>query len=413
MIKMLREEIKQYETEKKHYVAFIEGIHKKVDKLLNKIAAKVDVKDCDKNDYLELSKKLHVLGAFLDVKAGVKELDGLVKSYKNSMAAPEIPEATELKEDDLADAFRKCVTVQEIENKFQEFTYVPEEDKVMCSVCNMKVAGFSSEEVSMSGKVQSQGFRNLKSSLKKHLTQPIHTGALKESSASDKLEEKTIGRERKIGLVLGHVAFYLIKQGRPNSDFTTLVNILSAAGLDVGDLNHSSEFVANWGPVCASVIEMKLKRFLGTPLLQTGHRPPVKGVADKATWQHNTRMLCGLVTVVPDSSQLLQAFLTGTEVCSGSTGDDMTESLVKVWKQFIVGSQYNGLAADGATLHCHVGSKTAAEFGRRGHDDYDPLHKAGLVDVHMRSPGAGDKFKFLGEMNQVISSLNSFFNMGM
>ena len=116
---------------------------------------------------IELSKKLHVLGAFLDVKAGVKELDDLVKSYKNSMAAPEIPEATELKEDDLADAFRKCLTVQELENKFQEFTYVPEEDKVMCSVCNMKVAGFSSEEVSMTGKVQSQGFRNLKSSLKK------------------------------------------------------------------------------------------------------------------------------------------------------------------------------------------------------------------------------------------------------
>ena len=102
------------------------------------------------------------------------------------------------------------------------------------------------------------------------------------------------------------------------------MNILSAAGVDVGDLNHSPEFVANWGPVCASVIEMKLKTFLGTPLLQTGHRPPVKGVADKATWQHNTRMLSGLVTVVPDSPQLLQAFLTGTEVCSGSTGDDMT-----------------------------------------------------------------------------------------
>ena len=171
--------------------------------------------------------------------------------------------------------------------------------------------------------------------------------------------------------------------------------------------------MANWGPVCAVVIENKVKAYLGTPLLQTGRRPPVKGVADKATWQHNTRMISGLVTVVPDSPSLLQAFLTGTDVCPKGTGDDMSASLVKVWQPYIIGSQYNGLAADGATLHCNVGPKVAAHFGRRGHDDYDPLHKAGLVDVHMRAPEAGAQFKFLEDINEVISNLNNFFNLGM
>ena len=150
---------------------------------------------------------------------------------------------------------------------------------------------------------------------------------------------------------------------------------MSVAGVDVGALNHSKEFVANWAPVCAKEIQNKLQNYLGTAMVQTGHKPPCKGVADKATWKHHTRMISGLVTVVPDSPDLLQAFLTGTDICPHGSGDDMTASLVNTWETFITGSQYNGLAADGATLHCNVGKKLATHFGRRGHDDYDPLHK--------------------------------------
>ena len=112
------------------------------------------------------------------------------------------------------------------------------------------------------------------------------------------------------------------------------------------------------------MIQKKLKTYLGTALLQTGYRPSCKGVADKATWQHYTRMICGLVTVVPDSPCLLQAFLTGTEVFPHGSGESMTASLVKVWDQYITGSQYNGLAADGATLHCNVGSKLSTHYNR-------------------------------------------------
>ena len=75
---------------------------------------------------------------------------------------------------------------------------------------------------------------------------------MKDSWAEEKMEEKIIGREKKIGNVLGFVAFYLFKQERPISDHPFLVNIIAAAGVDVGDLNHSPEFVANWGPVCTA-----------------------------------------------------------------------------------------------------------------------------------------------------------------
>ena len=38
--------------------------------------------------------------------------------------------------------------------------------------------------------------------------------------------------------------------------------------------------------------------------------------------------------------------------------------------------------------------------------------RAGLVDVHMRAPGAGPQFKFLHEINDLVTSINNFFNMG-
>ena len=227
-----------------------------------------------------------------------------------------------------------------IENKFQEFKYILEEEKFKCEVCDKGVATYEAFlEDDFTGKVQSQKFRNVKRTLKVHLGSDGHQGVLKEAEAQKKLHEKIISREKKIGRVLGSVAYYLLKLGRPNLDFPILVNILASAGVDVGDINHSSEFVPHWGAVCATEIEGKIKSYLNTALVQTGHRPPVKGVADKATWQHYTRMISGLVTVVPDSPCFLQAFLTGTELCPHGSGIDMANSLIKVWDSFIIRSQ--------------------------------------------------------------------------
>ena len=111
--------------------------------------------------------------------------------------------------------------------------------------------------------------------------------------------------EKKISLVLGDVAFYILKDVRPYTDFSLIINILSRAGVDIGDLNHSTSFVSNWAPVCAEVVDRQLKDFLVAPMIQTGQRPPVKILGDKGTWKHNTRMMSGLTTVVPDLPSLI------------------------------------------------------------------------------------------------------------
>ena len=147
-------------------------------------------------------------------------------------------------------------------------------------------------------------------------------------------------------------------------------------------------------------------------MIQTGQRPPVKILGDKGTWKHNTRMMSGLTTVVPDSPSLIQAFFVGSDCCPGGSGDEQTRSLTAVFDRYICGSQYLGLAADGATLHCNVGVKLGEHYGKKGHDDYDPLHKAGIVDVRMKEEKSGPQFRFLQADIDMISEVNRFFIFG-
>ena len=78
---------------------------------------------------------------------------------------------------------------------------------------------------------------------------------IKQRRAQEKIKEKRMSREKKISLVLGDVAFYILKHGRPYTDFSLILNILSRAGVDIGDLNHSTSFVSNWAQVCAEVVD--------------------------------------------------------------------------------------------------------------------------------------------------------------
>jgi hypothetical protein len=386
----------------------MEPIMIQVDRMIKNIGIEVDVTECNNNGFCELGKKLDAIERYLITKESMKEFEESVKDLKEACGKKEQvkDEKIEEKED-----FKDCKSLKDIEN-IGDFEYVLVEEAVVCTVCEKKVARYTADqEDDFHGKVQAKAFVNLKISLKKHLTRRGHVDKMQEARVKAKQEEKYMGREKRVAAVLGSVSYYLLKKGRPQEDFTTLVNLLSRAGVDVGDLNHSTNYVAKFAPVTAAVVQGRVASYFQTPLLQTGRRPPAKLIADKATWKHETRMVSGMVTVVPDTPQPLQAFFLASKACPGGTGDAMTESLVEVVDGMIERSQYLGLAADGATLHCNVGRKLGEHFGKKGHDDYDPLHKAGLVHVHMLKDKQA-RFDFMNNITESISAVYSMFNMG-
>ena len=95
----------------------MKSISEKVDQLLVKVGAKVDLTECNYNGYERLKKKLEVLDKFIDVKVGVRTLQSLLINYSDATAVPSnTAPAAEIQEDDLDKAFLKCSSLQDIEN---------------------------------------------------------------------------------------------------------------------------------------------------------------------------------------------------------------------------------------------------------------------------------------------------------
>ena len=101
------------------------------------------------------------------------------------------------------------------------------------------MASYKDFDEDFSGKVQPPFFRNLKKSLNRHHQSELHRGNILNCNIGKEIEEKYLCREMKIGLVVGDICYYLLNQGRSYEDFTLLVNIMSKAGVDMGDINHS------------------------------------------------------------------------------------------------------------------------------------------------------------------------------
>ena len=102
--------------------------------------------------------------------------------------------------------------------------------------------------------------------------------------------------------------------------------------------------------------------------------------------QHQTRQLIGIVTVVPESDQPIQAMILGTPVVSTHNGPGVAENITSVTDKFIVSEQYRGGSFDGQYFHLGVHKLLDSHYGGGGHvhHDVDPMHRAGTVDLHIR-----------------------------
>jgi hypothetical protein len=201
--------------------------------------------------------------------------------------------------------------------------------------------------------------------------------------------ERNDRRERAVGTRIRRICYYMFKQGRPDTDFEHLIYLHSVNDSDIGDINHSNNFPAKVLPFISSEVTRRLTRFLANPLDQTGFRPCGKMGADKATWNHWTRQFVTFTTVVPDSANLLHAFFLGHPIVKEHTGDGVAQSNTECVKIYDINrSQYLGGSFDGAYFHLNVPEKLDNYFGFKGNDmkhhDWDPLHKAGLQDSHIR-----------------------------
>jgi hypothetical protein len=254
-------------------------------------------------------------------------------------------------------------------------------------------------------KIQSREFLNLKRSLKRHLQTDVHITSTNEAANRANVEYKEDSRNKAVALRICRITYFLLKTGRPDTDFNTLIYIHSVNGSDLGNINHSYRFPPEFLKHVSSVIENNLKTFLKTRLIQTGHMPSLKVVADKATWQHQTRQLIGVVTVVPNSEQPLQAFILKTPVVKVHTGRGVSENITNVTDQFISAEQFRGGSFDGQYAHLGVPKLLDAHYDTTGHYDVDPMHRAGTEDLCLRKEKASAWIVLMTKNMEELSKL--------
>ena len=108
----------------------------------------------------------------------------------------------------------------------------------------------------------------------------------------------------------------------------TDVLLLAKSGAVVGELNHSRKFPALLRPFVAKVVHGKIKKYLNTPLKQTGHLPPCGLSADKGTYKHRSRQFLSCVVIMPGGNNWLEVLTCGQPaVTQGSSGLELANNI--------------------------------------------------------------------------------------
>ena len=238
--------------------------------------------------------------------ATVKEtVESTIESGVKDKKVEEDAAVVQAKVKTIKDLMAEMRSVRQITEKFPEFEHKAEKEnaEVHCIVCNTDFSYPSSEpsEFSAAEKL-SRKFRNLKTSLVRHLACGQHCENIKEEEAKSRVWAKEEKRNRAVGITLGRMVYHLVKKGRPDTDFTDQVYLAVRGGADCGDINHSWILVTKLLPFLANEVRRRLKLMFGARLVATGCLPPVNILADKATHQRWSRQFVGGITVNPGAT---------------------------------------------------------------------------------------------------------------
>ena len=186
---------------------------------------------------------------------------------------------------------------------------------------------------------------------------------------------------------IGRICYLIYQEGRSKQSFEIEVVKAVKIGADMGDINHSKNFVDKFRPYVSDEVHKRTASFLTTRLVQTGYLPPLNIQADKGTNVHRTRQFLSVITVIPDSDCLLGCIYVGQPVVKAHDGHGVTVSINEGLQRFgIVCAQIEGGSFDGQYFHLSVDKELAKLYTLPGtfYCTTDPLHRCGTVDTHIR-----------------------------
>ena len=313
-----------------------------------------------------------------------------------------------------------CKTLEDILKHFTELSYNEEEQLVKCDVCcsNTRKGGsvpgiFKYEKPPSSDKdTQRKKFKNLKAHLKAHFENKTHNDNIEEKEKSEEEERKFQSRCHQVGLRIARLCYDGYKSGSSSRAFESEVMKAVLNDTDLGDLNHSRRFLEKFRSFVASEVKKRTAGFLSTRLPQTGFLPPLNIQADKGTTIHRTRQFTTVSTITPGSDSLISIIYLGQPIVKNHTGEGVADSItVELEKYGITGAQVEGGSFDGQYFNLKVPNHLAQklDLSSKFFCSWDPLHKIGVVETHIRKDV---EFAWLVQLTETCQQIYKKFNWG-
>ena len=176
-------------------------------------------------------------------------------------------------------------SVTDVDN-FTKFGFnvsqVGESSLVSCVICEAEFK-YSGPQNVHEDKLPRE-FRNLKSHIKQHFFSKRHLDKVEENRKEGEAKKYLVSRDQKAGKNLTRAAYCVIKTRNPEVQFEREVYLMYTAGGEVGNLNHSKNFIPKIRPHLASSVRKLRNQHLTSPMQETGLLPPTGLSADGATW---------------------------------------------------------------------------------------------------------------------------------
>ena len=232
-------------------------------------------------------------------------------------------------------------------------------------------------------------FQNLKKSLKRHL-KDCHP------QPQDKVAQS---KSQEAGLAVARVAYTCLKEALPYSKFPKLLLTLNLCKVNIGNTNHSREFITNFLISVYKALRERLVKYMTTHSEKTGFLLPFSLVDDLATYQRKCRQFIMIIVPLSDSDELLGTVpLTALPIKSGGrTGQGLARTIKATIDDFgLLYTQLVSCTWDGAYIHESVGQHLSRLLDLPPEDVhvfYDPMHRGKLymrinISVHTLSARA-------------------------
>ena len=263
--------------------------------------------------------------------------------------------------------------------------------------------------------LRSQKFRNLTKLLRKHIKLESHQ---KKANMGEIGDAKKMERNREMGRRLGTLAYYVYFNKLPFMFSESFMPWFILNKIDMGEVNHSREFIRHFVIPVYQVLLDRLKCVLAKPLPCTGKQSPFATLGDKGTIKRDVTQPSLIRVVSLKKNNLFQKFYLFHPEVTSHTGENVTELLLSsiqntlVWTIAEIRQRFCGGSFDGQYFHLNVPDHFATKLSL----DKDFTRDALTWDIAHRIELACEDTKkqtnWLQELDTTLQSIMKKFTLG-